>query len=253
MPTSQSRFVWHHLATSDVDAAKSFYTQILPWKAQEWELDENYTVFLNNGEALGGVRPLEDELKSRGIPPHWMPYVCVYDVDACSRQVKALGGELRMGPNEISNGGCWAVVSDPQGASIGLFEPEGKAPGHDGQPRRGEFSWHELMTTDYKAAAEFYRALFQWEKTSEYDMGEMGIYYMFGKRGQIYGGMFNRSDAPPNWLSYARVDDVKSLAETVKKLGGKILNGPMEVPGGDWIVACTDPQGAAFALHMIKA
>jgi predicted enzyme related to lactoylglutathione lyase len=254
MPNSQSRFVWHHLATSDVDGAKSFYTQILPWKTQAWELDEDYTVFVNNDEPLGGVRPLEAELKTQGIAPHWMPYVCVYDVDACSRQVKTLGGQLRIGPTEIANGGCWAVVTDPQGAAIGLFEPEGQAPGHDGQPRRGEFSWHELMTTDYKAAADFYRALFRWEKTSEFDMGEAGIYHMFGKGGRIYGGMFNKPrNEAASWLSYARVDDVKGLAETVKKLGGKVIHGPTEVPGGDWIVACTDPQGAPFALHMVKA
>jgi predicted enzyme related to lactoylglutathione lyase len=253
MPQSQSRFVWHDLATSDPAAGASFYSQILPWKTKPWEVDETYTLILNNDEPLGGIVPLADELRTRHVSPHWMPYVCVYDVDACSRQAKTLGGQVLSGPEEVPNVGSWVVVGDPQGAAIGLFEPDGKAPGHDGQARRGEFSWHELMTTDYKAAAEFYRALFNWEKTSEFDMGEMGIYHMFGKNGQVYGGMFNQpNDTPPLWLSYARVDDVTGLAEKVKKLGGAVINGPMEVPGGDWIVACTDPHGAMFALHKLK-
>jgi hypothetical protein len=74
---------------------------------------------------------------------------------------------------------------------------------------------------------------------------------MFGQRGETYGGMFNRSPTmpPPNWLSYVRVGDVKSSVGRVKELGGTVLNGPMEVPGGDWVAQCLDPQGAAFALH----
>jgi predicted enzyme related to lactoylglutathione lyase len=111
------------------------------------------------------------------------------------------------------------------------------------------------MTADYKAAFEFYRQLFQWEKVSEFDMGAMGIYFMYGQKGQTYGGMFNRRPEmpPPNWLSYIRVDDVKNVAQTVQQLNGKVLNGPMEVPGGDWIAQCMDPQGAAFALHTPKS
>ena len=54
---------------------------------------------------------------------------------------------------------------------------------------------------------------------------------------------------PPNWLSYIRVDAVKPVADQVAQLGGTVINGPMEVPGGDWIAQCIDPQGAAFALH----
>ena len=134
---------------------------------------------------------------------------------------------------------------------LGIFEPAGVPPVHAGPPNIGEFSWHELSTTDYKAAAEFYRAIFKWEKISDYDMGEMGMYSMFGQRGEMYGGMFNgRPDIPPpNWLSYVRVEGVKPVADKVKQLGGTVFNGPMEVPGGDWVAQCVDPQGAAFALH----
>lgn len=57
---------------------------------------------------------------------------------------------------------------------------------------------------------------------------------------------------PPHWGLYFRVPDVHARAERVKANGGKILNGPMEVPGGDWVVNCMDPQGAFFSLHHTK-
>jgi predicted enzyme related to lactoylglutathione lyase len=255
MPSSQGRFVWHDLATSNADAAMSFYTQVTPWKTQQGDYDPNYTMWVNGAHPLGGVEALSDELKARGIAPQWLPYVSVYDVDDCTRQVAALGGQVRMGPYEVPNVGCWSVITDPQGARIGLYEPEAAAQHENGAPRRGEFSWHELGTTDYKAAFEFYRTLFGWEKTSEFDMGDMGIYFMFGKKGVPYGGMFNRRPEmpPPNWLSYIRVEDVRGTADMVKKLGGAVHQGPMEVPGGDMIAMCSDPQGATIAFHTPSA
>jgi predicted enzyme related to lactoylglutathione lyase len=251
MLNSQGRFVWHDLATSSTDGAASFYTQVTPWKTQPGEYDAKYTMWVNDGQPLGGFEALSDELKARNIAPQWLPYVYVYDVDACTRQVKTLGGEVRMGPHEVPNVGCWSVITDPYGARIGMYEPEAKVPTEFRQPRRGEFSWHELATTDYKAAFDFYHALFGWEKTSEFDMGEMGVYFMFGKKGVPYGGIFNRRPEmpPPHWLSYIRVDDVRKTAEGVTKSNGVVHRGPMEVPGGDMIAICSDPQGAMIAFH----
>ena len=251
MPQSHGRFVWHDLSTPNPEAAQTFYTQIAHWKTQPSELSSDYVMWTNNDEPLGGVVALKEEEKAAGIRPQWLPYVCVYDVDACTRQVKSLGGTVRFGPNEVPTVGCWSVISDPFGATIGLYEPEGKAPGSDGQPRRGEFSWHELMTTDSKAAGEFYRALFGWQKISEFDMGDTGMYHEYGKNGRASVGIFNRSPdmPPPSWWSYIRVDEVKKVVQDVTKLGGTVMREPQEVPGGDLIAICTDPQGVPFALH----
>jgi len=251
MPQSHGRFVWHDLSTPNPEAAQSFYTRIAHWETQPSELSDDYVMWTNNDEPLGGVTALSDEQKAAGAQPHWLPYVCVYDVDACSRQVKTLGGEVRFGPHEVPTVGCWSVISDPFGATIGLFEPQGKAPGTQGQPRRGEFSWHALMTTDSKAAGDFYRARFGWEKTSEFDMGDAGMYHMYGKNGRPFAGVFNRSpEMPaPSWSSYIRVDEVKKVVGDVRKLGGTVMREPHEVPGGDWIAVCKDPQGVEFALH----
>jgi predicted enzyme related to lactoylglutathione lyase len=84
----------------------------------------------------------------------------------------------------------------------------------------------------------------------------MGKYHMF-KRSFPLGGMMNKpqemAQVPPNWGLYFRVDDINAATDRVKANGGQILNGPMEVPGGDMIVNCMDPQGAAFSLHARKA
>jgi predicted enzyme related to lactoylglutathione lyase len=248
---AHGRIVWHDLLTTDHAAARSFYTQVAPWKTQPWEDAKDYEMWTLNGEPIGGVTNIGPEMAAAGVRPHWLAYVCVYDVDACARQAVSLGGKLRSGPKEVPHVGCWAVISDPQGATIGIFEPADTPPGHDGDPAIGEFSWHELATDDYKAAREFYRVLFRWETMQDYDMGELGIYSMFGQHGQMYGGMFTRPAQIPvsNWLCYVRVPTVKPVADEVARLGGSVMNGPMEVPGGDWVAQCMDPQGAAFALH----
>jgi len=146
-------------------------------------------------------------------------------------------------------------LDDPQGAAFGIYqsasEPEPYSP-----PKRGEYSWHELMTSDYRAAFEFYSALFGWQQTEEHDMGEMGVYFMFGLDGNAMGGMFNRpADAPggPAWLGYIRVKDVHQAVKKVTASGGTLLLGPMEVPGGDWIAQFADPQGALFAVQTFAA
>jgi predicted enzyme related to lactoylglutathione lyase len=246
MQTVGGHFIWHDLSTTDVDAAKHFYGEITSWNAQPWEDAKHYDVWLNGDARLGGV-----SRAGANAPPGWLPYVCVYDVDATARQVPKLGGKVLSGPTEMPNVGAWAVIQDPTGGVVGVYEPTQGIPAN-GQPRRGDFSWHELGTTDFNAAFDFYRKLFAWEKVAEHDMGEMGTYVEFGQKGRPYGGMFNRKEGMPGergWLSYVRVADVDAGAEAVKRLGGTVTAGPMDVPGGDRIAMCRDPQGAAFALH----
>lgn len=88
------------------------------------------------------------------------------------------------------------------------------------------------------------------------DMGPMGTYHMFGRHLGSLGGMMNKSaetaQVPPNWSLYFRVPDLEAAVARVTANGGKVLNGPMEVPGGDHIVNCMDPQGAAFSKHARK-
>ena len=253
MFAAHGRFVWHDLITSDVAAAQSFYPTITPWTTQLWEAgDADYPMWMNGDTPIGGATPLGGDAQGR---PRWRTYVCVYDVDACARQAEKLGGTVRTQPREVKDVGCYAVLADPAGAEFGLFEPDGQPPGHDGAPAIGDFSWHELITTDQKAAFEFYHQLFKWETLSELDLGNHGTYRLYGRNGRQLGGMMNRVEGmpQPNWLPYIRVADVDKRADDAKARGATVLIGPMDVPGGDRIVQCTDPQGATFALHTVKA
>ena len=113
------------------------------------------------------------------------------------------------------------------------------------------------MTSDYRAAFDFYRQLFGWENQQEMDMGPAGKYLMYGKNGKMFGGIYNReperANVPPTWLFYANVKDVKKSIDAAKKNGGQLRMGPMQVPGGDWVAVFTDPQGAPFAVHQTTA
>jgi predicted enzyme related to lactoylglutathione lyase len=146
-------------------------------------------------------------------------------------------------------------MKDPQGAMFSIYEPLNPPQEAEGEPKLGDVSWHELYTTDAEAAMKFYTTLFGWKPTESMDMGEMGKYHMFG-RGFPLGGMMNKppqmAQVPPAWNMYFRVDDVNAAGDRVKANGGQVTNGPMEVPGGDWIVNCMDPQGAAFSMHHRK-
>src|SRR5690606_8678603 len=100
------------------------------------------------------------------------------DLEAVVRETERLGGAVRTPPTELPNAGRYAVLADPQGAAFGVhWSAAPQAPA--GAPRLGEFSWHELATTDDRAALEFYQALFGWEKVLEHDMGAMGAYLIF--------------------------------------------------------------------------
>jgi predicted enzyme related to lactoylglutathione lyase len=253
---ARGRFVWYDLMTSDSQKAVPFYTKVIGWGTQEWE-GMPYTMWTANGRPIGGVGKLEGP---PGTPPHWLAYVAVPDVDAAAKQVDSLGGRTIVKPQDIPSVGRYAVHADPFGAVFATFKPSSpdSSPTGDDEknPKIGEFSWHELMTTDYGKAFAFYQTMFGWDKIVEHDMGPMGIYMIFGRNGVQLGGMFNKPadmPAPPNWLHYIRVDSADRVADVVKSAGGTVMNGPMEVPGGDRIAQCMDPQDAAFAIHAKKA
>ena len=245
----RGRFVWFDLMTTDQAGAIDFYTKITNWGTTVWEGPSPYTMWTNGGTALGGIMPLAPEAEA---PPHWLAYISSPDTDATVVEANKLGAKTVVAPTDIPTVGRFAVMSDPQGAVFAIYTPAEGAPGHDGPPAVGEFSWHELMTTDQAAAFEFYQRLFGWEKGQSMDMGPVGVYQIYRRNGVDLGGMFNRpSDQPggPAWLHYIMVKDIKRAAEATKEHGGQVINGPMEVPGGDWIFQAVDPQGAMFAVH----
>ncbi len=258
---ARGHFVWYELMTSDPGAAQSFYTKLIGWGTQAWEgASTPYTMWTNGERPLGGVMAFTEDAIKRGVPPNWLAYVSTPRVDDTVKEATGQGATVLVPPMDIPTVGRFAVVADPQGAVFAPFTPQPtpeEMPAGRSWPRAvGEVSWHELATsTDPDSAFRFYASLFGWEKTDSFDMGPMGLYQLYGRNGVSYGGMYTKPAEmpfPPHWLLYVRVPSVPASIGTVKELGGQVLDGPMEVPGGGQIAQCLDPQGAAFALYSVK-
>jgi len=251
----RGRWVWHELMTSQPEPAEGFYSQVIGWGVESWPdapPDQPYHVWMSGAGPVGGVMKLPEEAQAQGAPPHWLSYVAVEDVDGTVGRAVGLGATAVLPGMDIEKVGRIAVLQDPQGAMFALYRPSGETPGHEGPPLTGDISWIELGTTDRDAALAFYRDLFGWEETDVMDMGEGNLYHMYGQHGNTYGGIYTKPPempGPPGWLVYATVDDIQRAVDAVQANGGQVLNGPMEVPGGDQVAQCMDPQGAVFAIH----
>lgn len=259
-PISHGRIVWYDLMTPDTQGAFDFYSKVVGWTLTDWDGSGQegappYKMWTYGEKQIGGLMTLPEDAKANGAPPHWLAYVTVPDCDIAAEKTTKAGGEVLVPPTTMPGVGTFVILRDPMGAVFAPFTPEQEDPDAGGPPQVGGFSWHELATEGQAEAFAFYSDIFGWEKTDSMDMGEGGIYQMYGRGdepGSPYGGMFDKPEKvpwPSHWLYYIMVPDVDAAIEIVKENGGKILNGPMDAPGGDRIVQCMDPQGAAFALH----
>jgi predicted enzyme related to lactoylglutathione lyase len=114
---NNSSFCWWELNTKDVEAAKKFYTALFGWEAGG---DPNYTEWKQNGVSIGGMMQIQPEWGP--VPPNWMPYVAVADADGTVEKIKANGGSIMMGPQDIPNMGRFAVCADGQRAPFAIFQ-----------------------------------------------------------------------------------------------------------------------------------
>ena len=259
MPTATStllgRPVWYELMTTDAAAAETFYRNVIGWTSAPFPASPNpYTVLKRSGDVhVAGLmrRPMD-----MNMPPFWSMYVAVPNLDEAIAHVERLGGTQLSGVIEVPTVGRLQMLKDPQGAAFYIIQPERRDETPERPPEVGDVSWHELMTTDAPAAMKFYSELFGWQEADAIDMGPMGKYYEFNRGSRMLGGMMNKppemASEPAVWGIYFLVADIDAAVERVKGNGGQILNGPMEVPGGDRIVNAMDPQGAMFSLHEKK-
>ena len=249
------RHVWSELMTTDMKAAETFYRNVVGWTAEPFAGSPTpYTQLKRSGGV--GVAGLMDRPQGMNMPPFWAMYIGVPNLDDAVAQIKRLGGSELSELITVPTVGRLQMLKDPQGAAFYIIQPEPRESAPDADPEVGEPSWIELMTTDAPGAMTFYQQLFGWQPSEALDMGPMGTYQMFNRGSRMIGGMMNKppelAQAPPFWTIYFRVPDINAAAERVKANGGTITNGPMEVPGGDWILNGKDPQGASFALHAKK-
>lgn len=254
MSDTHGKFIWAELMTPDVEDAGRFYSHVVGWNVTDFPSpDMDYKIFEANGRGVGGMMALADEHKSAGIPPNWTRYVAVDDVDASAKLFEEKGGKIMRPPQDIPEVGRFSVVADPFGAVLCIMTPRpmdaGSMP-EDGGDMNGHVGWNELFTDDVDRAVAFYGDVFGWTKDHDFDMGEMGPYRIFAYDGKQTGGIMKRLPQVPvcHWGYYFNVDGLEDAITRVSTGGGKLINGPMPVPGDSWIANCVDPQGAYFSL-----
>jgi predicted enzyme related to lactoylglutathione lyase len=252
MTNSHGCFVWYELMTTDSEAARAFYVSVVGWRARDASMPGMaYTLFTVGEASVSGLMDLPQEARNMGAKPSWIGYVAVDDVDASAERIERLGGTVHLPPTEVPNISRFSIFADPQTAKLGLFkwlDPDQAQTSEPGAP--GRIGWHELLAADWEKALAFYGELFGWQK-ADADIGELGTYQLFSAGGQTIGGMLTKPPIVPApfWLYYFNIGDIDAAVERVTAGGGRIVDGPLEVPGGSWIVQCTDPQGAIFALE----
>lgn len=255
----QGGFIWYELMTSDAGGAGSFYSAVIKgWSfGDRVPTEVEYRMIQrSDGGNAGGVLTLNDEMKAGGARPVWLGYLHVKDVDATVSAIKSEGGQAMMEPWDQPGVGRLAMVTDPQGAPFYLMDPI--PPEHDPKAVSDVFSvdqpqhvrWNELSTSDPQGAVDFYTRHFGWTQQGEMDMGEFGKYRFVQKNGVGIGAIMPRMpDMPVSlWSFYIGVEDIDSAAKAITDNGGSILNGPMEIPGGEFALNGMDPQGASFGL-----
>jgi len=247
-------FVWYELMTTDMAAAEAFYRKVVGWDAEDAGMPDvgmAYTLFSAGAGPVAGLMVLPEEAKAMGTPPCWTGYIGVPNVDEAAKTIVAKGGKVYREPTDIPGIGRFAVVADPYGAAFCIFTP---LPGQDWGPSEpaaaGYIGWHELYAGDGQKAFDFYCEMFGWESSSDFDMGPMGTYKIFKIGDRDFGGIMTKpAEMPvPAWNFYINVPAIDAAITRISEGGGAIVNGPMEVPGGSWIVQATDLQGAFFSL-----
>lgn len=248
IPTN-GRFVWYDLNTTDLEAAKTFYTELFGWNVMAHNMGEagDYDMINLGGQGIGGMMPVRQE----GIPSHWISYITVDDVDAAVERAGKMGGQVLMPAMDIPEVGRFAVVADGQGACFSPFKFAGEFPPEaEGPPPAGQFCWNELLTTDVDAAKAFYGEVIGWT-SQDHDMGELGAYTVLNRGEKMEGGIMKmppEAKAPPHWLPYVNVGDVDATAARVTDLGGCVHCPPTDIPGVGRFAVAADPSGAAFAI-----
>jgi predicted enzyme related to lactoylglutathione lyase len=242
-------FCWIDLSTSDAVAAKKFYTELFGWTAVDMPVGPGmtYTMLQIDGKEVAALYQQGEH--EQGIPPHWNSYVSVANADEIAARAKALGGTVLVEPFDVMEEGRMAIIQDPTGAVVGVWQPRRYA-GARLIGQTGALCWNEVATRDTHKAGEFYTQLFGWTAKTE-DMGGT-LYTVFFKGDQMSAGMIQITpewgDVPPHWMLYLAVDDCDASVERVKSLGGQVLVPPRDIPGTGRFAVLQDPQGAAFSI-----
>lgn len=256
MTRLQGSWVWYELMSPDPVGAKAFYEAVVGWSFVDPAPQTGGYGFIANadGGMTGGLLELSSDMIEHGARACWLGYIGVDDVDASLIAITAAGGAVLMPARDVPMAGRIALAADCCGAAFYIMTPTPPPGGGESTSFSvslpGRCSWNELMSGNVDNALAFYTGLFGWTRPEPMDMGEFGKYHFIEHDGIPIGAIMQKMPQVPMpmWSHYFRVPSIAAAAQVVTAKGGQIVNGPMEVPGDDWIVQGIDPQGAFFSL-----
>lgn len=253
-------FIWYELMTTDATSASKFYGAVVGWKIaaqREAPADQNdYRMIVrDDGDFNGGVLQLTPRMCAEGARPMWLGYLHVRGIDAAIAAIVADGGNVLMPRLDIPQGSI-AMVQDPMGTPFYVMDP---VPPPDKPHARSDVfdptavqrvRWNELASPHLARAKAFYAKHFDFQFNEVMPMGELGDYCFIHHAGVRLGAIMQQPPQSPAaaWLFYFGVQSIAAAQRAIEGGGGGLLYGPQEVPGGDWILIATDPQGAAFGV-----
>jgi uncharacterized protein len=246
-------FCWIELGTTDQNAAKKFYASVFGWDVKDMPMGPGaaYTIFKLQDRDAAAAYTLRPDQRSMGVPPHWMLYVTVENADVAAKKAQALGGKIMAGPFDAGTFGRMAVIQDPTGAILSLWQAKDSA-GLGIAGENGTLCWSDLSTPDQARAAKFYSDLFGWRMTEDTDDDPPSGYLHIQNGDDFIGGIspakHRDPKTPPHWLAYFQVQDCDSTAAKAKQLSAELYLAPMTMEGVGRIAVIADPQSAVFAI-----
>ena len=232
-------FCWAELATGDAGAAKAFYGDLLGWTYDDQPVGEGivYSTAVRDGHQVAALFE-----SAQGLP-RWSSFVAVASAGAVTDAARAAGATVVAEPYDVFDAGRMAVVADPTGAEVSLWQA-GTHAGAALVNGPGALAWNDLLTADVAGACAFYAQVLGWGLTPV--PGAPGDRHSISVDGHPNGGI---AEAPPGapaaWLPFFGVEDVEAAAERTTAGGGTVLAGPIPVPSGRFLLLA-DPQGATF-------
>ncbi len=241
-------FSWTDLTTTDQEAAKSFYSGLFGWEADDRPVGDGivYSMMSIGGKAVAAISPQPDVQRDAGAPPVWNSYITVESADGALDRARHLGAEVHAPAFDVMDAGRMGVLQDPQGAFVLVWEPKTNI-GASLVNDHGALCWNELATADVDASSAFYGDLFGWTFTPM--EGDMPYLVIENADGRSNGGMRLRMESePPYWLVYFGARDLEASIARAGEFGGATIVEPMQI-GPARIGVVQDPQGAVFALY----
>jgi len=244
---------WVDLSSPDLAKSREFYGALFDWNCPEGPPEAGgYSVCDLGGKSVAGLGPQMNP----DAPPMWMNYVNVDDADAVVGRVAEAGGAVLVAPMDVMEAGRMAVITDPVGAVIGLWQPN-QHTGAQLANEPGTFGWSELITTDLDKSKAFYKAVFGWDSEDQGPPGGPPAYTEWKVAGRSVGGMMLKqpdmpAEMPPNWGVYFVVTDTDATVAKAKDLGGAVFVEPTDIEPGRFAVIA-DNVGAVFNVLALKS